>query len=79
MHILQVPSRVQLKDIMFKDIPGTATNKEPITLKCSKGLSCQGLRLENVNLQSTGTASAMSVCLNAQAVFSDQINPTPRN
>ncbi|XP_042455526.1 exopolygalacturonase-like [Zingiber officinale] len=74
-----VPSRVQLKDITFKDIRGTAQYKEAITLKCSKGFPCQGLKLENVNLQSSGTQSAGSVCLNARAVYSGQVNPTPCN
>lgn len=74
-----VPSRVQLKDIKFNDIRGTAAYKEAITLKCSKALPCQGLTLENINLQSAGTQSAVSVCLNAHAVYSGQINPTPCN
>ncbi|KAG6526504.1 hypothetical protein ZIOFF_016489 [Zingiber officinale] len=74
-----VPSRVQLKDITFKDIRGTVQYKEAITLKCSKGFPCQGLKLENINLQSSGTQSVVSVCLDARAIYSGQINPTPCN
>ncbi|XP_074570438.1 exopolygalacturonase-like [Curcuma longa] len=68
-------SRVQLKDIKFKDIRGTSAYKEAVILKCSQGLPCQGLKLENIDLTSSGKDKAMSICLNARAQFSGKINP----
>ncbi|XP_042423295.1 exopolygalacturonase-like [Zingiber officinale] len=70
-------SRVQLKDIKFKDIRGTAAYREAMILKCSKGLPCQGLKLENIDLTSSGLYQAMSVCLDVRAQFSGKINPEP--
>ncbi|XP_074563465.1 exopolygalacturonase-like [Curcuma longa] len=74
-----VPSRVQLRDVTFKDIRGTVQYREAITLKCSKGLPCQVVKLDNVNLQSSDTHTIVTVCVNAHVIYSGQINPARCN
>ncbi|KAK4752047.1 hypothetical protein SAY87_020845 [Trapa incisa] len=48
---MQVPSRVELSNIRFKDIRGTSLSPVAVTLDCSKALPCRDVYLENVHLE----------------------------
>ncbi|WOK95305.1 exopolygalacturonase-like [Canna indica] len=63
-------SRVKLNDIKFKNIHGTASMAEAVVLECSKGVPCQNISLQNINLKHNGSETLKSTCLNAMAEFS---------
>ncbi|KAJ9686855.1 hypothetical protein PVL29_015626 [Vitis rotundifolia] len=64
---LQVPSRVKLSNISFKNIRGTTPTELAVTLICSKGAPCQQVELGNIDLKYTGPGGiALSQCKNVQ-------------
>ncbi|KAK9088105.1 hypothetical protein Syun_030499 [Stephania yunnanensis] len=83
----QSPSRVKISDISFKNIRGTTTSPVAVTLDCSKGIPCQGINLENVQLtlvdQKTSLRgkkpSATAFCQNVKAKYSGPQFPPPCN
>ncbi|KAL4200163.1 hypothetical protein AMTRI_Chr03g55040 [Amborella trichopoda] len=53
----QTPSLVQIKDVTFKNIRGTASSENAVTLRCSSGYPCQNLVLEDINFKYDGSAT----------------------
>ncbi|GAB4859361.1 hypothetical protein Ancab_010825 [Ancistrocladus abbreviatus] len=50
----QVPSRVRINGVVFKNITGTTASKTAIMLSCSKTMPCQNVQLSDINVQYTG-------------------------
>ncbi|XP_019089111.1 PREDICTED: exopolygalacturonase-like [Camelina sativa] len=48
--ITNVPSKVKLSDIYFKNIRGTSSSRVAVQLHCSRGMPCKKVYLENVHL-----------------------------
>uniref|UniRef100_A0A7N1A597 Polygalacturonase n=1 Tax=Kalanchoe fedtschenkoi TaxID=63787 RepID=A0A7N1A597_KALFE len=46
----EVPSKVQVKNVIMKNIYGTSSTKIAVNLKCSKSNPCQNVQLEDINL-----------------------------
>uniref|UniRef100_J3MFS5 Exopolygalacturonase n=2 Tax=Oryza brachyantha TaxID=4533 RepID=J3MFS5_ORYBR len=60
-------SEVTVKDVTFKNITGTSSTPEAVTLVCSDKLPCSGVQMQDVNVQYAGTDNkTMAVCSNAQ-------------
>nr|CAN65676.1 hypothetical protein VITISV_002011 [Vitis vinifera] len=67
---LQVPSRVKLSNISFKNIRGTTSTELAVNLVCSKGAPCQKVELGNIDLKYTGPeGTASSQCKNVEATL----------
>lgn len=81
---MQVPSRVELSDIRFKDIRGTSSSPVAVALECSKAMPCKDIYLENVHLEllrsgesKEGHAATSSSCKNVRAKFIGTQIPPP--
>lgn len=55
-------SAVQIQNVVYKNIGGTSASDEAVKLDCSKSYPCQGIVLQNINLQREDEAKA--VCNN---------------
>jgi len=60
-------SKVTIKDVSFKNITGTSSTPEAVSLLCSDKLPCTGVTLDNVKVEFKGTNNkTMAVCNNAK-------------
>ncbi|KAF9615366.1 hypothetical protein IFM89_023017 [Coptis chinensis] len=63
------PSQVEISDVLFKNIKGTATTKSEVTLVCSSSMPCENVVLANIDLKyilSDGLAT--STCTNVKGI-----------
>lgn len=66
---------MKIRNIKFRNIRGTSTTPEAVTLKCSRGLPCQDVTFHDVNLQHVGGDKTTATCLNVEPAFSGAQNP----
>ncbi|XP_006656147.1 exopolygalacturonase-like [Oryza brachyantha] len=60
-------SKVTIKDITFKNITGTSSTPEAVSLLCSEKLPCSGVTMNDVKVEYKGTNNkTMAVCNNAK-------------
>ncbi|XP_020267733.1 exopolygalacturonase-like [Asparagus officinalis] len=71
------PSKVKISDIFFKNIRGTSTTPTAVTLKCSTGIPCQNVNLQDVHLRYVGREPSSSTCLNVRASYTGMQIPPP--
>ncbi|PRQ28379.1 putative glycosidase [Rosa chinensis] len=59
-------SNVQISDVTFRNIWGTSSSQEAVTLKCSKSKPCKNIVMENIKLPHTDSkgAATTSICNN---------------
>merc|ERR1712137_579123 len=70
-------SKVKISDIHFKNITGTSKTPVAVTLRCSKGIPCERVSLDDVDLNFTGENSTFATCLNVKAEYTGTQNPPP--
>lgn len=63
----QVPSKIKISNVSFKNIHGTTSTAEAVKLVCSKGVPCENVQLTNINLKFSG-GLATSLCQNVKPV-----------
>ncbi|XXG58574.1 hypothetical protein AAC387_Pa04g0855 [Persea americana] len=74
----EVPSKVQISDVTFKNIQGTSAFEVGVTLLCSKGLPCKNVKLQDINIiPSKGAAPLTSTCSNIKALYMGTQVPPP--
>ncbi|XP_073125606.1 exopolygalacturonase-like [Henckelia pumila] len=56
----QGSSKIQISNIIFRNIWGTSTTKDAVKLKCSKSHPCHNIALENINLIGPGGVASSS-------------------
>ncbi|WVZ79415.1 hypothetical protein U9M48_026999 [Paspalum notatum var. saurae] len=60
-------SKVTVKDVTFKDITGTSSTPEAVSLLCSDSTPCSGITMNNVKVEYSGSNNkTMAVCKNAK-------------
>ncbi|OEL34479.1 Exopolygalacturonase [Dichanthelium oligosanthes] len=60
-------SKVTVKDVSFKNITGTSSTPEAVSLLCSDKIPCSGVTMDNVKVEYSGTNNkTMAVCNNAK-------------
>jgi galacturan 1,4-alpha-galacturonidase len=60
-------SHVSVKDVMFRNITGTSSTPEAVSLICSETEPCSGVELIDVNVEYAGKNNkTMAVCSNAK-------------
>ncbi|CAN6216334.1 unnamed protein product [Urochloa humidicola] len=60
-------SKVTVKDVSFKNITGTSSTPEAVSLLCSDKIPCSGVTMDSVNVEYSGTNNkTMAVCKNAK-------------
>lgn len=74
--LFQVPSKVKISKVSFKNIRGTSGNAAAITLICSADLPCEGVELADIDLSYNGNEGPISSkCLNVKPIVSGKQNP----
>ncbi|XP_062178520.1 exopolygalacturonase-like [Phragmites australis] len=64
-------SKVTVKDVTFKNITGTSSTPEAVSLLCSDKLPCSGVTMADVKVEYKGTNNkTMAVCTNAKGTAS---------
>ncbi|KAL6602830.1 hypothetical protein ACP70R_044319 [Stipagrostis hirtigluma subsp. patula] len=67
-------SKVTVKDVTFKNITGTSSTPEAVSLLCSDKIPCEGISMENVKVEYKGTNNkTMAVCENAKGTAKDNL------
>ena len=60
-------SKVTVKDVTFKNITGTSSTPEAVSLLCSDKIPCSGVTMDNIKVEYKGTNNkTMAVCNNAK-------------
>lgn len=63
--VFKVPSRVKISDVRFEGIRGTSATQVAVKIVCSRGLPCQNVSVEDINLEYNGKeGSSTSLCAN---------------
>ncbi|KAK6265357.1 hypothetical protein QUC31_016194 [Theobroma cacao] len=75
------PSKVSISDVFYTNIRGTTISKVAVDLTCSLSNPCQGIHLNNVNLQYAGLPNDnlpfSSNCVNAKVAYVGAQSPLP--
>lgn len=78
---MQAPSRVRIRDVSFKNIRGTSMSPVAVLLDCSRGVPCQNVKMQDVNLRYVGGQAGVQVssatCNNVKAAYSGKQVPPP--
>jgi galacturan 1,4-alpha-galacturonidase len=60
-------SKVTVKDVTFKNITGTSSTPEAVSLLCTAKVPCTGVTMDDVNVEYSGTNNkTMAICTNAK-------------
>ncbi|XP_054817760.1 exopolygalacturonase-like [Prosopis cineraria] len=74
----QVSSQVEISKVRYKNIQGSSSSEEAITLNCSKDKPCQDITLEDINLwphPSSNLNKLTSSCSNVNGASYGKQNP----
>ncbi|KAK0595365.1 hypothetical protein LWI29_005938 [Acer saccharum] len=70
-------SAVQVKNVVYQNIKGTSASKVAVTFNCSKNYPCQGIVLENINLQAEESGESVEgSCNNVQETEIGVVTPS---
>ncbi|GLT30829.1 hypothetical protein SLA2020_056130 [Shorea laevis] len=73
---LQLPSRVKISKVSFKNIWGTTSTQVAVKLVCSKSLQCDSVELSDIDLKYNGSEGpAISQCSNVFPLLLGKQNP----
>ncbi|KAI3695392.1 hypothetical protein L1987_78389 [Smallanthus sonchifolius] len=73
-----LPSRVKISNVSFRNIKGTSTTQVALKLNCSAGSPCDNVELADINLTySGGQVTSTSRCSNVKPKVVGQIIPPP--
>jgi galacturan 1,4-alpha-galacturonidase len=74
--VFKVPSRVKISDVRFEGIRGTSATQVAVKIVCSRGLPCQNVSVEDINLVYNGKeGSSTSLCANVKPQVSGKVFP----
>ncbi|KAI4305682.1 hypothetical protein L6164_029034 [Bauhinia variegata] len=68
----QIPSKIKISKVVFKDIRGTSATKEGVTLLCSRSVPCEEVLLSNIDLKFKGTP-AIAKCINVKPILQGNV------
>uniref|UniRef100_A0A199UBH2 Uncharacterized protein n=1 Tax=Manihot esculenta TaxID=3983 RepID=A0A199UBH2_MANES len=72
----EMPSKVKISDVIFKNIRGSSRTPTAVQLTCSSSVPCKNVELSNVNLQYTGSKGpAKSICTNVKPKIIGKLIP----
>ncbi|KAL5988004.1 hypothetical protein ACLOJK_035767 [Asimina triloba] len=71
------PSMVKISEVHFRNIQGSSSSQVAVNLLCSKGVPCQNVHLDNINLEYKGElpGPATASCTNVIGIASGSQNP----
>ncbi|CAM8974346.1 unnamed protein product [Rhodiola kirilowii] len=72
----QVPSNVQVRNVIFNNIYGSSSTKIAVNLKCSKSHPCKNVQLRDINLKyNQEDYKSVMQCLNVNGDSEGHMNP----
>ncbi|XP_057953994.1 exopolygalacturonase-like [Malania oleifera] len=72
----QIPSKVKVSNVSFKNIRGTSATQVAVKLACSKGVPCENVQVSDIHLAYSGKEGpATSVISNVKPIISGQQFP----
>ncbi|BFG42913.1 hypothetical protein CerSpe_291870 [Prunus speciosa] len=66
----QQRSAVQVKNVLYQNIRGTSASTDAITFNCSQSVPCQGIVLQNIQLQ-----NGRAKCNNVKPAYKGAVSP----
>ncbi|KAK7244611.1 hypothetical protein RIF29_39435 [Crotalaria pallida] len=69
-------SAVQIKNVLYQNIRGTSASDVAVKFDCSETFPCQGIVLQDIDLQGEGGEYAEASCNNAQLTYLGDVNPS---
>lgn len=73
------PSQVKISGVSYKNIKGTSTSLEAVSIVCSSAVPCEGIEMTDIDLQFVGTSSKSTsisaLCSNTKITYGGQRNP----
>ncbi|KAM7498390.1 hypothetical protein LguiA_022804 [Lonicera macranthoides] len=72
----QVPSKVKISKVSFKNIRGTSATMLAVKLVCSKSIPCNMVDLADIDLKYSGEGPGTSTCSNVKPTFTGIMNPS---
>lgn len=66
----QQRSAVQVKHVLYQNIRGTSASTDAITFNCSQSVPCQGIVLQNIQLQ-----NGRAKCNNVKPAYKGAVSP----
>ncbi|KAI5054683.1 hypothetical protein GOP47_0029828 [Adiantum capillus-veneris] len=72
---LNMTTTIKVRDVLFRNITGTSSTKDTISFLCDKNSACQNITLDNVNITSASRIQGKAICINANGLGLNLINP----
>ncbi|XP_062153709.1 exopolygalacturonase-like [Alnus glutinosa] len=72
----QIPSKIKISNVSFKNIRGTSRTKEAVQIICSKALPCTNVEIRDIDLRYNGKdGPATSRCVHVNPLIGGHQNP----
>ncbi|CAJ1967577.1 unnamed protein product [Sphenostylis stenocarpa] len=71
----QQQSAVQIRNVLYENIRGTSASEVGVQFDCSEKFPCEGIVLQNIELQHESGGGAMASCNNVQLSYTGDVNP----
>lgn len=68
-------SAVQIRNVLYQNIKGTSASDVAVHFDCSKNFPCQGIVLQNIDLQREGGGDAKASCKNVGLSYRGNVSP----
>ncbi|KAK2634448.1 hypothetical protein Ddye_029240 [Dipteronia dyeriana] len=70
-------SAVQVKNVVYQNIKGTSASKVAVKFDCSKNYPCQGIILQNINLEAEASGESVEAsCNNVREIQIGAVTPS---
>ncbi|KAK7392871.1 hypothetical protein VNO78_21321 [Psophocarpus tetragonolobus] len=71
----QQKSAVKVRNVMYQNIKGTSASDEAVQFNCSENFPCQGIVLQNIDLQHEDGGGTKASCNNVKLFYRGDVNP----
>jgi galacturan 1,4-alpha-galacturonidase len=68
-------SAVQIRNVLYQNIKGTSASDVAVKLNCSQNFPCQGIVLQNIDLELEGGGEAKASCNNVKLSYRGNVSP----
>ena len=76
-YLVLLQSRaVQVQNVLYQNIKGTSSSNEAIQLGCSDKFPCQGVVLQDIDIETGGGRATKAVCNNAKVTEKGDVSPS---
>ncbi|MCO5566525.1 hypothetical protein L7F22_020202 [Adiantum nelumboides] len=72
---LNATTTIKVSNVLYRNITGTSSTKDAIAFFCNKNIPCENITLDNVNLTSASRIQSEAICVNANGLGHNLINP----